>query len=419
MDHFIYKNKKLFAENVSVENIVEEVETPFYLYSKATLQRHFRILDEALKLKNKLICFAVKANSNISVLKSLIEEGAGADVVSQGEIYRALQAGCDPKKIVFSGVAKTREEIRYALQEEVLQFNCESREEIIMIDEEAAKLREVASIAIRINPDVDAKTIAEISTGKKGNKFGVDIDKAENVIEFSLALQNINLQSISVHIGSQITELEPFEKAFRKTFSFVQEIEKKFSINLPRIDLGGGIGVPYGDNEVIEPQDYGKLVTDLVAEFSFLEKIIMFEPGRLIAANAGILVTKVILVKETEHTNFAMVDSAMNDFKRPCLYGAKPVFIANEQAQATDFYDVVGPVCESTDIFSKNTKLPKLQEGSILAIRSTGAYGAVMASEYNSRPLIPEIMVDGDEFKIIRRRRSLKEMLELEAGVQC
>jgi len=417
MDYFNYRENQLFAEDVAVLDIAKKVGTPFYLYSKATFIRHYQVMDKSLALPKKIICFAMKSNGNLAVLKLLGEEGAGVDVVSQGEIFKALKAGIAADKIVFSGVGKTKEEISYGIEKGIFQFNAESLEEIESINEVAFSKDHQAKIAIRINPDVGAGGNDKISTGKKGDKFGIDIDLAENAIKQANLLSNIDFQGISVHIGSQITNLDAFAKAFRRVFQFVTELEKK-GITINTIDLGGGLGVPYDDDTIVPPSKYGELITDMVKEFHFEHKKFIFEPGRVISANAGILISTVTLVKKTEEKEFVIADVAMNDLMRPALYEAIHQFIPVVKTGDTNKkYDFVGPVCETTDVFIKGLKFQELKSGDLFAIRSCGAYGAVMSCEYNGRPLIPEVLVDGDEFKVVRRRPSYEEMLHLEENL--
>ena len=414
MDHFNYRNNQLFAEDVSISDIVSRVKTPFYLYSTATLERHFKMIDEAIILKNKMICFAVKSNTNIAVLRTLANLGAGADVVSQGEIFKSLKAGIVPQKIVFSGIGKTREEISYGLQQGIFQFNVESQEEILMINDIAADLGKIAAIAIRINPNVNANTHDKISTGKKGDKFGIDIEQAIEVIKLAISLKYIKFQGLSIHIGSQITNLDVFKKAFIKLFEFITELRRQ-NIMVSTIDLGGGLGAVYDKTDVILPNEYGKLVSDLAGDFNLEQQKFIFEPGRIISANAGVLVSSVILIKQTDHKNFMICDAAMNDLMRPALYDAVHQFVpVIKENVALQKYDIVGPVCETTDVFIKDLEFPTVKVRDIFAIRGTGAYGAVMSSEYNSRPLIPEVMVKDSDYDVIRSRPPLEEMIKKE-----
>jgi diaminopimelate decarboxylase len=415
MDYFNYKKSDLYAEDIAIKDICKKIKTPFYLYSKETFSRHYKVIDKALDVEHKLICFACKANGNINILKILIELGAGIDVVSAGEIYKALKAGCDPQKIVFSGVGKTEEEIIYGLKKNILQFNVESKEEIAIIDKLAKKEKKIAQIALRLNPNISAGGHAKISTGKKGDKFGIDIDEAEEIIKYALKLKNINFQGVSTHIGSQICKLEPFEQAFTRLFTFIKHLEQqKIKINV--IDLGGGLAAPYDEAETLLPDHYGEMIKKIITEYNFQDKKIIIEPGRVIAANAGIIVSKVILIKQTKEKKFIILDMGMNDLMRPALYDAKHQFLclAKKIFRKEEAYDIVGPVCETSDLFAQNIKLPQIKNGEFMALRSAGAYGAVMSNEYNARPLITEILVDKNKFKIIRRSPSFAEMTRLE-----
>lgn len=412
MDHFIYKNGVLHAEDVPLSVIADQVGTPFYCYSRATLERHFRVFNEALGGMDHLICYAMKAASNVALLKVLAGLGAGMDVVSGGEYARAKAAGVSGDKIVFSGVGKTRDEIHLALSGGIRQFNVESEPELEVISSVAQNLGVIAPITIRVNPDVDAKTHHKIATGKSENKFGIPIAKARAVYAQAAALPGIKVIGIDVHIGSQLTDLAPFEAAYQKVADLTQELRSD-GHEISRLDLGGGLGIPYArSNETPPtPKDYGAMVQRVLGH---LDAEIEIEPGRLIAGNAGILVTKTIYVKEGEGRKFLIVDAAMNDLLRPAMYEAHhdivPVY---EPTAASDveMYDVVGPVCETGDTFAKERSLPPVAADDLVAFRSAGAYGAVMASEYNSRPLIPEVLVDGDQFAVIRARPSIEEMI--------
>lgn len=412
MDHFIYKNGVLHAEDVPLSVIADQVGTPFYCYSRATLERHFRVFDEALGGMDHLICYAMKAASNVALLKVLAGLGAGMDVVSGGEYARAKAAGVSGDKIVFSGVGKTRDEIHLALSGGIRQFNVESEPELEVISSVAQNLGVIAPITIRVNPDVDAKTHHKIATGKSENKFGIPIAKARAVYAQAAALPGIKVIGIDVHIGSQLTDLAPFEAAYQKVADLTQELRSD-GHEISRLDLGGGLGIPYArSNETPPtPKDYGAMVQRVLGH---LDAEIEIEPGRLIAGNAGILVTKTIYVKEGEGRKFLIVDAAMNDLLRPAMYEAHHDIVpVHEPTAASDveMYDVVGPVCETGDTFAKERSLPPLTAGDLVAFRSAGAYGAVMASEYNSRPLIPEVLVDGDQFAVIRARPSIEEMI--------
>jgi len=413
MDHFSYRKGILYAEDVSIPEIVKEIDTPFYCYSTATLTRHYKVFAEAFSSVPTLICFAVKANSNIAVLKTLAKLGSGADTVSEGEIMRALAAGISPRKIVFSGVGKTRDELRYALKQDIGQFNVESREELLMLSEEACKLGKKANIAVRVNPDVDAGTHDKISTGKKEHKFGVSWEETPDVYEKAKELEGINVVAVATHIGSQITDLSPFRLAFDKIAGLVEMLRQK-GHDIKRLDLGGGLGIPYNEKIPPAPAEYGELITEIVKP---LGCELVLEPGRLIAGNAGILVTKVVLVKRTRHRNFLVVDAAMNDLLRPSLYNAYHEIITvvePKKGGATELFDVVGPVCETGDVFGKDRIMPHMQEGDLAVIRSAGAYGAVMAGTYNSRLLVPEIMVNGEKFSVVRPRQTYDDMIGLD-----
>ncbi len=412
MDHFLYRDGALFAEDVPVAEIAAAVGTPFYVYSTATLQRHFRLFDEALEGMDHLVCYAMKAASNQAILKTLAQVGAGMDVVSQGEYLRARAAGVPGDKIVFSGVGKTSEEIRTALSGGIRQFNVESEPEMEVINAVALELGQVAPITIRVNPDVDAKTHAKIATGKSENKFGIPIARAREVYAHAASLPGLQVIGIDVHIGSQLTELEPFRKAYEKVAELTQLLRDD-GHDIRRLDLGGGLGIPYTrSNEAPPlPVEYGQLIKDTLGHLGCEIEI---EPGRLIAGNAGLMVSKVIYVKSGEDREFLIVDGAMNDLIRPAMYEAHHDIVAvNEPAPGVEPrpYDIVGPVCESGDTFAKERDMPPLLAGDLIAFRSAGAYGAVMSSEYNSRPLIPEVLVNGDQFAVIRPRPSFDEMI--------
>ncbi len=409
MDFFNYKNNELFAEDVRVSEIAAQVGTPFYLYSCATLKRHYRVYDEAIGDVAKKICFAVKCNSNLAVLATLAAEGCGADVVSGGEIRLALKAGVKPENIVFSGVGKTRDEMAYALSQNIFQFNVESYPELELLSDVAVELGKEAAIAVRVNPNVDAKTHAKISTGKSENKFGIPMEQALAVYNRAAELPNIRVQGVSVHIGSQLTDLAPFKAAFERVRAFVLEL-RAAGHAIPVIDLGGGLGIPYDENTPPLPAAYGEIVRAAVGGMG---ATLMFEPGRVIAGNAGILVTQVIYIKEGAGKNFVIVDAAMNDLIRPSLYEAYHhiIPVVNDDTRALQAVDVVGPVCETGDTFAVSRILPELRAGELAALRSCGAYGAVMGSTYNARPLAPEVMVSGDKWEVVRSRLSYDEMM--------
>ncbi|NSY37945.1 diaminopimelate decarboxylase [Leisingera sp. ANG59] len=412
MDHFLYRDGALFAEDVPISEIAAAVGTPFYVYSTATLLRHFRLFDEALEGTEHLVCFAMKAASNQAILKTLAQAGAGMDVVSQGEYLRARAAGVPGDRIVFSGVGKTAEEIRVALTGGIRQFNVESEPEMEVISAVAQELGTKAPITIRVNPDVDAKTHAKIATGKSENKFGIPIARAREVYARAAALPGLEVVGIDVHIGSQLTDLEPFRLAYQKVAELTETLRAD-GHDIRRLDLGGGLGIPYERSNTAPPLpvEYGQMVKETLGHLGCEIEI---EPGRLIAGNAGQLVSKVIYVKSGEGRDFLILDAAMNDLIRPAMYEAHHDIIPVEEAAAgveSQPYDIVGPVCETGDTFAKQRDLPPLAAGDLVSFRSAGAYGAVMASEYNSRPLIPEVLVHGDQFAVIRRRPDYEEMI--------
>ncbi len=411
MDHFEYKDGVLHAENTPIADIVNEVGTPFYCYSKATFERHFNVFSKSFsELNNFLCCFAVKANSNVEILKLLGSLGSGADTVSQGEIMRALKAGISPSKIVFSGVGKTKEEIAYALNKGIKQFNVESREELISINEVAGTLGKKAPVAFRINPDVAAETHEKISTGRARDKFGIAWQSAEEVYQLAGSLDNIEVKGITTHIGSQLTKLSPFEQAFDKIIDMVKGLREQ-GHNIETLDLGGGLGITYDGETPPTPSNYAAMICSKVKD---LDVQLILEPGRLIAGNAGILVSSVIYLKKTQEKNFLVIDAAMNDLARPALYDAYHKIIpTNEPKKGDELIDmeIVGPVCETGDIMGKDRKLPELEPEELIAIRSAGAYGATMSSTYNSRPLATEVLVDGDSYEIIRQRQTYEDLI--------
>ena len=413
MDHFLYRDGQLMAEDVPLAEIAAQVGTPFYVYSAATLLRHFKLFDDALDGTEHLVCFAVKSLSNVAVLKLLGDAGAGMDVVSIGEYLRAKAAGVSGDKIVFSGIGKTREEMRIAIEGGIRQFNVESEPEMQVLSEVAVSLNTQAPITVRVNPDVDAKTHAKISTGKKEDKFGIPISRAREVYAMAAALPGLKVVGIDVHIGSQLTELDPFRQAYRKVAELTEQLWED-GHEITRLDLGGGLGIPYArdNNAPPLPIEYGGLIKE---EVGHLGCEIEIEPGRLISGNSGLLVTEVIYVKEGEEREFLIVDAAMNDLIRPAMYEAHhdivPVVEPVAGAEQTA-YDVVGPICESGDTFAKGRSLPPMGAGELVAFRSAGAYSAVMASEYNSRPMVPEVLVQGDQFAVIRRRPTYEDMID-------
>ena len=412
MDHFLYKQGVLCAEDLPVAEIAASVGTPFYLYSAATFRRHYSLFTEALSWGEHLVCYAMKANSNQAILKLMGDLGAGMDVVSGGEYARARAAGVPGERIVFSGVGKTRDEMEQTVAGGIRQFNVESEPEMQMLSSVAVALGKEVPITIRVNPDVDAKTHAKIATGKAENKFGIPISRASEVYAMAAALPGLKVIGIDVHIGSQLTDLEPYRAAYQKVAELCETLRGE-GHDIQRLDLGGGLGIPYArSNEAPPlPLDYGKMVKETVGHLGCEIEI---EPGRLIAGNAGIMVSRVIYVKDGEDRQFLILDGAMNDLIRPAMYEAHhdiiPVVEPAPGAERAT-YDIVGPVCESGDTFAKHREMAPLKAGDLVAFRSAGAYGAVMSSEYNSRPLIPEVLVDGDQFAVIRPRPTFDEMI--------
>jgi diaminopimelate decarboxylase len=421
MDEFTYRDGTLHAEQLPIAALAEAVGTPFYCYSAATLRRHYTVLDEALAeagLSERLICYSVKANSNLAVIATLAQLGAGADIVSQGELRRALEASVPAEKIVFSGVGKTAEEMRAALAVGILQFNVESLSEIDLLADTATAMGKTAHIALRVNPDIDAGTHEKISTGKAENKFGIAWEEARTAFAHAEALDGVTASGIDIHIGSQITELEPFRRAFEKIAGLLADLRAD-GHDIRRLDLGGGLGVPYGrDNDTPpDPSAYAQIIADTLGDSGCM---IMLEPGRLIAANAGILVTSVIRTKQGQAKNFMIVDAAMTELMRPTLYGAHHhIAPIDEDTGAHDAaikqWDVVGPVCETGDYLGLDRNLPVLESGALLAIFAAGAYGAVLGSAYNTRLPAPEVLVDGEKWAIVRARPDYQSLLAGEA----
>ena len=412
MNHFNYRDGVMCAEDVPIPEIAGAVGTPFYCYSTATLERHFRVFEEAMP-KGTLIAYAVKANSNVAVIKTLARLGAGADIVSVGELKRAVAAGVPSSKVVFSGVGKTRAEIAAGLDASIHQFNVESEDELDVIDEIARAKDVRAPITIRVNPDVDALTHVKISTGKAENKFGISVTRAKAAYARAAKLANVSPMGLAVHIGSQVTDLAPFRAAFAKLASLVRELRAE-GHHVTRLDLGGGLGVPYERGLIPpEPARYGKVVREAVAG---LDVELTAEPGRLITANAGVLIAEVIGVKRGDEKEFIILDAGMNDLIRPALYDARHEIVAIRHTDGAQHrvYDVVGPVCESADLFARDRVLPALLPGDLVAILSAGAYGAVQASSYNARPPAPEVLVRGRQFAVTRPRQSVEEMIAQE-----
>ena len=413
MDFFQYKNNQLMAENLPVKQLAEQFGTPLYVYSRATLERHWHAFNNAFGEHPHLVCFAVKSNPNIAILNIMAKLGSGFDIVSQGELERVLVAGGDAGKVVFSGVAKSRQEIARALEVNIRCFNVESEAELLRINQIAGEMGKIAPISLRVNPDVDAHTHPYISTGLKENKFGVSVEQAREVYKLAATLPNIKIVGMDCHIGSQLTELQPFLDAVDRLIVLMEQLNQD-GIHLKHLDLGGGLGVTYTDETPPHPTEYAKALWEKLSAFSELEIIV--EPGRAITANAGILVTKVEYLKSNESRNFAIADAGMNDMIRPALYQAYMNILEIDRTLAREekIYDVVGPICETSDFLGKQRKLA-IAEGDYLAQRSAGAYGASMSSNYNSRPRTAEVMVDGDKAYLIRRREALNELWQLES----
>lgn len=413
MHHFNRREDRLFAENVDVTALAERIGTPFYCYSTATLRQHYTRLKDAFAQNEVTICYSVKANSNLGVIATLADLGSGADVVSEGELRRALLSGIPAEKIVFSGVGKTEAEMTYALNADIAQFNVESRAELEQLSEVATKQGKTARISLRVNPNIDAGTHEKISTGKAENKFGIAWDEAEASYAKAATLPGLEIVGIDIHIGSQITELTPFRNAFTKVADLLEKLTD-VGHNITTLDLGGGLGIPYGPEDAPppSPEDYANLIDEIFGDSGCR---IFLEPGRLIAGNAGILVTSVIRTKKGEAKNFIIVDAAMTELMRPTLYGAyhdiQPV-ITNGNVQ--DVWDVVGPVCETGDFLGSERSLPEPQKGDLLAIFTCGAYGASLGSSYNTRLSAPEVLVDNEKFEIIRARPQYDDILALE-----
>ena len=413
MDFFQYKNEQLYVEDLPVKQLAEEFGTPLYIYSRATLERHWHAFDSALGEHPHLICYAVKANSNIGILNVMAKLGSGFDIVSQGELERVLAAGGEASKVVFSGVAKSRAEIMRALEVGIRCFNVESVAELHHINQIAGEMGKVAPISLRVNPDVDAHTHPYISTGLKENKFGVSVDEAREVYKLAATLPHVKITGMDCHIGSQLTELQPFLDATDRLIRLIEQL-KEDGIMLKHLDLGGGLGVTYTDETPPHPSDYAAALLNKLKDYEDLE--IILEPGRAITANAGILVAKVQYLKSNESRNFAITDTGMNDMIRPALYEAYMNIIEIDRTLEREkaIYDVVGPVCETSDFLGKQRELA-IAEGDYIAQRSAGAYGASMSSNYNSRPRTAEVLVDGDKAHLIRRRENLSELWALES----
>ena len=414
MHHFAYRGGVLHAEDVSLKTLAEEIGTPFYCYSSATLERHYKVMHDAFAGTDHMICYAMKANSNQAVIRTMAELGAGMDVVSEGELRRALAAGVPARKIVFSGVGKTAREMALALREGIACFNVESEPELELLSDVAKRVGQRAAVSIRVNPDVDARTHHKISTGKAEDKFGISYKRAREVYARAAELPAIDVAGIDMHIGSQITELEPFEKAFRLMGELAQELRGD-GHNIRHLDLGGGLGVPYrGTNDVPpHPDEYAAMVKRTLGHLNL--KYVL-EPGRMIVGNAGILVSRVIYVKDGTEKHFVIQDAAMNDLIRPTLYDAYHEIIPVDEPSSpeTMMADVVGPVCESGDYLAKGRRLPKLEPGDLIATMTAGAYGAVQGSSYNTRPLTPEVLVKDGKWALVRPRQSYEELIGMD-----
>ncbi|HMF47465.1 MAG TPA: diaminopimelate decarboxylase [Candidatus Saccharimonadales bacterium] len=413
MNHFEYRNGEMFAEQVPLKRIAQEVGTPAYVYSLATLKRHYKVFDQAFAKARHIVCFSVKANSNLALLRAFAKEGSGFDIVSGGELFRALKVGADPKKIVFSGVGKKKEEIEYALKSGILMFNVESEHELSVLNEIASGIGKKAPISLRVNPDVDPQTHPYISTGMKKAKFGVDIKKSLETYKKALSLQNIDVVGVDCHIGSQLTSLTPFVDALAKVREYLDRVlageMKKEGAQIRYLDLGGGLGIQYHDETPPLPEEYAKAI---IQGLEGLDITLILEPGRVIVGNAGVLLTEVQYLKETETKKFVIVDGGMNDLIRPALYGSYQAIQPVVETKAdTIVADVVGPICESGDFFAKDREIARPQRGDLLAVMSAGAYGFTMASNYNSHPKPPEVLVDGDQYYIVRKRESLDDLI--------
>ncbi len=415
MHHFHYQNGVLHAEDVDLSALADEVGTPFYCYSTATLERHYQVMDQAFEGTDHMICYAMKANSNQAVIKTMAAQGAGMDVVSEGELRRALAVGVPARRIVFSGVGKTAREMAFALKEGIACFNVESEPELELLSAVATRVGQRASVSIRVNPDVDAKTHAKITTGKADNKFGISWTRAHEVYARAAKLPGLDVAGIDMHIGSQITELAPFEQAYKLMAELTRSLLAE-GHNIRHLDLGGGLGIPYrGDNDIPpHPDEYGAMVKRVLGPLGL--KLVL-EPGRMFVGNAGILVTRVIYVKDSGAKVFVIQDGAMNDLIRPTLYDAyHEILPVDENRKSAEMIvaDVVGGVCESGDYFAKDRRMPRPEQGDLLAVMTAGAYGAVQAGTYNTRPLVPEVLVRGDKHAVVRPRQDYEELIGLD-----
>jgi diaminopimelate decarboxylase len=413
MNHFEYRNGEMFAESVPLKRIAREVGTPAYVYSLATLKRHFQVFDQAFAKVPHIVCFSVKANSNIALLRAFAKQGSGFDIVSGGELFRALKAGGDPKKIVFSGVGKKKQEIEYALDAGILMFNVESDEELTALNEIAAGIGKKAPISLRVNPDVDPQTHPYISTGMKKAKFGVEIKKSLETYKRALGLRHIDVVGVDCHIGSQLTSLTPFVDALAKVREYLDRVlageMKKEGSQIRYLDLGGGLGINYNDETPPLPEEYAKAI---IEGLEGLDVTLILEPGRVIVGNAGLLLTEVQYIKETDTKKFVIVDAGMNDLIRPALYGSYQAIRPVVESKAESIVaDVVGPICESGDFLAKDREIARPQRSDLLAVMSAGAYGFTMASNYNSHPKPPEVLVDGEQYYVVRKRETMEDLI--------
>lgn len=409
MHHFNYMEDRLFCEDIEVEKIAAKVGTPFYLYSHATLSRHFDAFDKAFAETPHIICYSVKANSNLAVLRLFSELGGGADIVSGGELFRAIKAGMDPGKIVYSGVGKKDDEMEYAIREDILMFNVESRQELERLDKVAGRIQKKARISLRVNPDVDPKTHPYISTGLKENKFGIPISEAVETYKFAATLKNLHIVGVDCHIGSQLTEVQPFIDALAKVKVLVNDLRKE-NINIKYLDLGGGLGITYDEEVPPHPTEYGHAI---IEEAKDLGVTLVFEPGRVIVGNAGILVSKVLYTKFSDDKNFIIADAGMNDLARPSLYGSYQKVIPVVKNNGPEIVaDIVGPICESGDFLAKDRKIENMKQDDLFAVVSAGAYGFTMSSNYNSRVRAAEVMVKGNSFEVIREREDYRDLVK-------
>lgn len=408
MHLFKYKNHQLQCEEIPIQQIAEKVGTPFYLYSYHTLVRHFTVFDDAFKGIPHLVCYSAKSNSNLALLRLFVNLGGGVDIVSGGELYRALNAGADPQKIVFSGVGKREDEIEYALKAGILMFNVESSQELQAINEVAGRIGKKAPISIRVNPDIDPKTHPYISTGLKQNKFGIDILRAPMAYRLAAQMPNLKIVGIDCHIGSQLVEVEPVVEALKRLKQLVENLRKE-GLKINYLDLGGGLGITYEDEEPPHPVEYASTILEEIRGFGCT---LVLEPGRVIVGNAGVLISKVLYTKENEEKRFVIVDAGMNDLVRPSYYGSyHNILPVKEEKREEIIADVVGPICESSDFLAKGRKLPNLRSGELIAVMSAGAYGFSMSTNYNSRPRVAEVIVKDNQMFVIRKREDYEDLV--------